>query len=91
MIQFTPQRRQCCADRVLKRRIHLHAAHNDGELPVHVARRGGRPTATKLFNAVAGTGQGHETFVATAVVAVPGNAYAGLYSSTWTFTVASGP
>ena len=49
------------------------------------------PTATKLFNAIAGTGRGHETLVTTATLAIPANAYAGIYSSTWTFTVASGP
>jgi hypothetical protein len=49
------------------------------------------PTATKLFNAIAGTGRGHETLVTTATLAIAANAYAGIYSSTWTFTVASGP
>lgn len=49
------------------------------------------PTATKLFNAPAGTGMGDQTLTPTWNLSVPGNAYAGNYSSTWTLSLVSGP
>lgn len=49
------------------------------------------PTATKLFNAPAGTGMGDQTLTPTWTLAIPGNAYAGNYSSTWTLSLVSGP
>jgi hypothetical protein len=49
------------------------------------------PTATKLYNAASGSGSGNQTVTPTFSVAVPANTYAGSYSSTWTFTLASGP
>ena len=49
------------------------------------------PTATKLVNAALGSGFGHETITATFTLTVPGNAYAGAYQSTWTFSLVSGP
>jgi PKD repeat protein len=49
------------------------------------------PTATKLYSAAAGSGIGNQTVTPTFSVALPANTYAGSYSSTWTFTLASGP
>ena len=49
------------------------------------------PTATELVNAAVGTGVGHQTITPTFTLAVPANAYVGAYTSTWTFTLASGP
>jgi hypothetical protein len=49
------------------------------------------PVATKLYNAPSGSGVGNQTFTPTFTLAVPGNAYAGTYTSTWTFTLSSGP
>lgn len=49
------------------------------------------PTATKLFTASAGTGMGDQTFTPTWTLAIPGNAYAGNYTSTWTLSLVSGP
>jgi len=49
------------------------------------------PTATKLYNAAANTGLGNQTVAGTIRVAVPANAYAGTYTSTWTFSLVSGP
>jgi hypothetical protein len=49
------------------------------------------PTATKLFNSPVGTGMGDQTLTPTWTVAIPGNAYAGNYSSTWTLSLVSGP
>jgi hypothetical protein len=49
------------------------------------------PTATKLVNAAVGSGMGHETVTPTYQLTVPATAHAGAYTSTWTFTLASGP
>jgi hypothetical protein len=49
------------------------------------------PTATKLFNATLGTGMGDQTVTPTWTLAIPGNAYAGDYTSTWTLSLVSGP
>jgi hypothetical protein len=49
------------------------------------------PTATKLFSAPAGTGMGDQTVTPTWTLAIPGNAYAGNYTSTWTLSLVSGP
>ncbi len=49
------------------------------------------PTATKMFNAPAGTGMGDQTISPTWTLAIPGNAYAGSYTSTWTLSLVSGP
>jgi hypothetical protein len=45
----------------------------------------------KLFNAAANTGMGRFTVTPTIGVAVPGNAYAGTYTSTVTVAAVSGP
>jgi hypothetical protein len=49
------------------------------------------PTATKLFNAPSGTGLGDQTVTPTWTVAIPANAYAGNYTSTWTLSLVSAP
>ena len=49
------------------------------------------PTAVKLYNASADTGLGSFTLTPTVQVTVPGNAFAGSYTSTLTLAVASGP
>jgi hypothetical protein len=49
------------------------------------------PTATKMFNAPAGTGMGDQSISPTWTLAIPGNAYAGSYTSTWTLSLVSGP
>lgn len=49
------------------------------------------PAAVKFFNAAANTGMGRFTVTPTVNIGVPGNAYAGTYSSTVTVAVASGP
>jgi hypothetical protein len=49
------------------------------------------PTATKMFNAPAGTGMGDQTVTPTWTLAIPGNAYAGSYTSTWTVSLVSAP
>ena len=49
------------------------------------------PTATKLFNAPAGTGMGDQTLTPIWTLAIPANAYAGNYTSTWILSLVSGP
>jgi hypothetical protein len=51
------------------------------------------PAATKLFNASANTGMGDQTFTTTWSLAIPASAVASAtaYTSTWTFSLASGP
>lgn len=49
------------------------------------------PTAVKLYDSAAGTGLGGATVTLTFNISVPPNAYSGVYSSTWTFSIVSGP
>ena len=49
------------------------------------------PTATKLLNAPAGTGMGDQTVTPTWALAIPANAYASNYTSTWTLSLVSAP
>jgi hypothetical protein len=49
------------------------------------------PTAVKLFNATASTGLGRFTITPSINVTIPGNSYAGSYSSTLTIAAVSGP
>jgi putative surface cell wall-binding protein len=48
-------------------------------------------TAAKFFNAAANTGLGKIDVTPTVQVAIPGNAYAGTYTSTVTLAAATGP
>jgi hypothetical protein len=48
-------------------------------------------SAAKFFNAALNTGLGYIDVTPTFSVAIPGNAYAGTYTSTITFTAATGP
>jgi len=51
------------------------------------------PTATKIFNASANTGMGNQTFTPTWTLTIPASAVASAtpYTSTWTFSLVSGP
>jgi len=49
------------------------------------------PTATKMFSAASGTGMGDQTASTQWSLAIPGNARAGTYTSTWTLSLVSGP
>lgn len=55
------------------------------------AAAGSAPTAVKFFNAAANTGMGRFTVTPSIDVAIPGNAYAGSYTSTVTIAAVSGP
>lgn len=49
------------------------------------------PAATKLYNAASSTGTGAATITPTWKLAVPATASVGTYTSTWTFSLVSGP
>jgi hypothetical protein len=59
--------------------------------PLAVPAGASAPAAVKLFNAAANTGMGRFTVTPTIGVAIPGNSYAGTYTSTVTLAIVSGP
>jgi hypothetical protein len=59
--------------------------------PVTLPAAATPPTAVKLFNAAVNSGSGPASVSLGASLAVPAGASSGSYSSTWTFTIASGP
>lgn len=67
------------------------AGSNSVSYPYSLPAGSTAPTATKLFTAGLGTGMGDQTLSPTWTLAIPGNAYAGNYQSTWTLSLVSGP
>jgi hypothetical protein len=67
------------------------AATNSVTYPVSVPAGPGPPTAVKIFNSATNAGGGPSTVTIGFSLAVPARAAAVSYSSTWTFTIASGP
>jgi WxL domain surface cell wall-binding len=67
------------------------AGSNSVSYPYSLPAGATAPTATKLFTAGLGTGMGDQTVNPTWTLAIPGNAYAGNYQSTWTLSLVSGP
>jgi hypothetical protein len=59
--------------------------------PLTVPAAASAPAAVKLFNAAANSGMGRFTVTPVIDVLVPGNAYAGAYTSTVTVAAVSGP
>lgn len=59
--------------------------------PLTVPAAASAPAAVKFFNSAANTGMGRFTVTPSISVAVPGNAYAGSYTSTVTIAAVSGP
>jgi hypothetical protein len=49
------------------------------------------PTATKIYNSTADSGMGAQTSVAVMRLALAANTYTGTYTSTWTYSLISGP
>lgn len=49
------------------------------------------PTATTMYNAASNSGMGAQTVTPTWQLVVPASAKAGTYTSTWTFSLVSGP
>ena len=66
-------------------------ATNSVAFPLTIPAAATAPTAVKLFNATANTGMGKITVTPSVSVTVPGNAFAGSYSSVITLAVVSGP
>ena len=64
---------------------------NSLSYPLTVPAAASAPAAVKLFNAAANSGMGRFTVTPTIDVTIPGNAYAGSYSSTVTIAAVSGP
>jgi|SRR5579884_1862459 len=67
------------------------AGSNSVSYPYSLPAAATAPSATKLFTAASGTGMGDQTITPTWNLAIPGNAYAGNYTSTWTLSLVSGP
>ena len=59
--------------------------------PVTVPAGTTAPTAAAIYSANTGTGEGPADVTLNFAVAVPGSSFSGAYTSTWTFTIASGP
>ena len=59
--------------------------------PVTVPAAVSAPAAVKVFNSAANTGMGRFTITPSINVAIPGNSYAGSYTSTLTVAAVSGP
>jgi photosystem II stability/assembly factor-like uncharacterized protein len=59
--------------------------------PVGLPAGASPPPASKVYDAAIGSGGGPTDVTLNTQLAIPGNAFAGSYSSTWTFTIASGP
>jgi len=49
------------------------------------------PTATKVYSAAANTGLGNQTVTLAFQLAIPASTFAGSYSSTWTYSLVTGP
>lgn len=64
---------------------------NSVTYPITLPAGASAPTAVKLYNAAAATGQGPTKVTLTAQLAVPANTFHGTYTSTETFAVVSGP
>ena len=67
------------------------AATNGVSYPYTLPAGPSAPTATKIFSAAANTGLGNQTVTLVFQLAIPANAFSGNYSSTWTYTLVSGP
>jgi len=59
--------------------------------PVAIPAGATAPTAVRILSAAIGSGSGAQTWTHFMALAVPGNAAAGTYSSTWTYSLVSGP
>ena len=66
-------------------------ATNGTTYPYSLPAAATAPTATKLVDTAAATGMGDQTVTPTWKLVVPGNTFAGTYSSIWTLSLVSGP
>lgn len=67
------------------------APSNTVVYPVTLPAAAVAPAATKLFNAATDSGLGAVDIVLNTQLAVPAHSRVGTYTSTWTFTLATGP
>ncbi len=67
------------------------ASANSSAYPITLPAGAVAPAAVKIFSTPASTGMGAIDLGTSFQLAVPQNAYAGNYTSTWTITIASGP
>ncbi len=67
------------------------AAANSIAYPVTIPAAATAPAAVKIFDSAAATGGGPLNLTLSLSLAVPSKAVVGSYSSTWTFTLATGP
>jgi len=67
------------------------SATNAITYPLTVPAAGTAPTAVKFFNAAANTGMGRFTLTPSVSVSIPGNSFAGSYTSTVTVAAVTGP
>jgi hypothetical protein len=67
------------------------AATNGVSYPYTLPAGATAPTATKLLSAGANTGLGNQTLTLVFQLALPASTFSGSYSSTWTYTLVSGP
>jgi hypothetical protein len=66
-------------------------AANDVSYPYTLPAAASAPTATTLVDAAASSGMGDETLRMSASLFVPALIPAGVYSSTWTYSITAGP
>ena len=64
---------------------------NSISYPLTIPAAASAPAAVKVFNAAANTGMGRFTITPSINVSIPGNSYAGSYTSTLTIAAVSGP
>jgi hypothetical protein len=64
---------------------------NSISYPLTIPAAATAPAAVKVFNAAANTGMGRFTVTPSINVSIPGNSYAGTYTSTLTIAAVSGP
>jgi hypothetical protein len=64
---------------------------NSVTYPITVPAGAGPPTAVKIYNAAANTGEGVSSINFNFNIAILADYYSGTYNSTWTVTIASGP
>ena len=66
-------------------------ATNGVSYPYSLPAAATAPTATKIYSASANTGLGNQTVTLAFQLAIPASTFAGSYSSTWTYSLVTGP
>jgi len=79
------------AARTPRIQAYFDEATNSVSYPYTLPAAATAPTATKILSSAANTGLGNQTLTLVFSLAIPANAFAGSYASTWTYTLVSGP